>query len=118
MDYLQEGIHLRAYAQQDPLVEYQREAFDMFEALTASIREDFVQYIYRVELVRQDQQTQAPKVQRMKENRDDVVAGPAGGGGGGTAPGARRPPGKPNQAASAKNARNAPRPAGGGPQKQ
>ena len=43
MDYLQEGIHLRAYAQRDPLVEYQREAFDMFQALTASIREDFVQ---------------------------------------------------------------------------
>src|SRR5204862_3187067 len=63
MDYLQEGIHLRAYAQKDPLVEYQREAFDMFEALTASIREDFVQYIYRVELVRQEQQPQAPKVQ-------------------------------------------------------
>ena len=38
MDYLQEGIHLRAYAQQDPLTEYQREAFDMFEELTASIQ--------------------------------------------------------------------------------
>src|SRR5689334_4411785 len=82
MDYLQEGIHLRAYAQQDPLVEYQREAFDMFEALTASIRADFVQYIYRVELVRQEQQPQAPKVQRLKENRDEVVAGAAGEGGG------------------------------------
>ena len=43
MDYLQEGIHLRAYAQRDPLVEYQREAFEMFQALTASIQEDFVQ---------------------------------------------------------------------------
>ena len=58
MDYLQEGIHLRAYAQRDPLVEYQREAFSMFEALTASIQEDFVKYIYRVELVRQDEQPQ------------------------------------------------------------
>ena len=55
MDYLQEGIHLRAYAQRDPLTEYRREAFDMFEALTQSIRDDFVKYIYRVELVRQDQ---------------------------------------------------------------
>jgi preprotein translocase subunit SecA len=114
MDYLQEGIHLRAYAQQDPLVEYQREAFDMFEALTASIREDFVQYIYRVELVRQDQQTQAPKVQRMKENRDDVVAGAAGEGGDGTAAGASAQPGNPNQAISDKTPRNAPCPCGSG----
>jgi preprotein translocase subunit SecA len=55
MDYLQEGIHLRSYAQRDPLTEYQREAFTMFDDLTASIQEDFVKYIYRVELVRQDQ---------------------------------------------------------------
>ena len=34
MDYLQEGIHLRSYAQKDPLTEYQREAFDMFAELT------------------------------------------------------------------------------------
>ena len=52
MDYLQEGIHLRAYAQKDPLTEYQREAFDMFEELKDSIRDDFVRYIYRVEFVR------------------------------------------------------------------
>ncbi len=55
MDYLQEGIHLRAYAQKDPLTEYRREAYEMFEELTASIRDDFVRYIYRVELVRQDE---------------------------------------------------------------
>ena len=55
MDYLQEGIHLRAYAQKDPLTEYRREAFTMFEELTESIRQDFVRYIYRVELVRQDE---------------------------------------------------------------
>ena len=117
MDYLQEGIHLRAYAQQDPLVEYQREAFDMFEALTASIREDFVQYIYRVELVRQDQQPQAPKVQRLQENRDDVVSGAAGEGGGGSGGGgggASAQPGNPNQVISDKTPRNAPCPCGSG----
>jgi preprotein translocase subunit SecA len=113
MDYLQEGIHLRAYAQQDPLVEYQREAFDMFEALTASIRADFVQYIYRVELVRQEQQPQAPKVQRLKENRDDVVAGAAGEGGGERGGGGAQP-GNPNQAISDKTPRNAPCPCGSG----
>ena len=117
MDYLQEGIHLRAYAQQDPLVEYQREAFDMFEALTASIREDFVQYIYRVELVRQEQQPQAPKVQRLQENRDDVVSGAAGEGGGGSGGGgggASAQPGNPNQVISDKTPRNAPCPCGSG----
>ena len=55
MDYLQEGIHLRAYAQRDPLTEYRREAYMMFEELTESIQDDFVKYIYRVELVRQDE---------------------------------------------------------------
>src|SRR4029077_19177457 len=55
MDYLQEGIHLRAYTQQDPLTEYRREAYLMFEELTESIQDDFVRYIYRVELVRQDE---------------------------------------------------------------
>jgi preprotein translocase subunit SecA len=80
MDYLQEGIHLRAYAQRDPLVEYQREAFSMFEVLTASIQEDFVKYIYRVELVRHDEQPQAPRVQRLSENRDEVASGAGGAG--------------------------------------
>jgi preprotein translocase subunit SecA len=110
MDYLQEGIHLRAYAQRDPLVEYQREAFAMFEALTDSIREDFVKYIYRVELVRPEQQQQAPKVQRLQENRDEVASGA---GGAGEAPKAAQA-GNPNQVISDKTPRNAPCPCGSG----
>jgi preprotein translocase subunit SecA len=110
MDYLQEGIHLRAYAQRDPLVEYQREAFSMFEALTASVREDFVKYIYRVELVRQEQQPQAPKVQRVQENRDEVASGAAGAG---EAPKGTQA-GNPNQVISDKTPRNAPCPCGSG----
>jgi preprotein translocase subunit SecA len=112
MDYLQEGIHLRAYAQRDPLVEYQREAFAMFEALTASIQDDFVKYIYRVELVRQDQPQQpAPRVQRVQENRDAVAAGAAGAG---TSTGGAAQPGNPQQAISDKTPRNAPCPCGSG----
>jgi preprotein translocase subunit SecA len=110
MDYLQEGIHLRAYAQRDPLVEYQREAFAMFEALTDSIREDFVKYIYRVEFVRQEQQPQAPKVQRMQENREEVASGAAGAG---EAPKGVQA-GNPNQVISDKTPRNAPCPCGSG----
>jgi preprotein translocase subunit SecA len=46
MDYLQEGISLRAYAQRDPLVEYQREGFDMFAQMMDGIKEEAVGYLY------------------------------------------------------------------------
>jgi preprotein translocase subunit SecA len=111
MDYLQEGIHLRAYAQRDPLSEYRREAYDMFEALTESIREDFVKYIYRVELVKQEQP--APRVQRVQENRDEVASGAAGAGEAPQGMG-RRQGGNPQQAVSDKVPRNAPCPCGSG----
>ncbi len=113
MDYLQEGIHLRAYAQRDPLTEYQREAFMMFDELTASIQEDFVKYIYRVELVRQDQQPApaATRVQRMQENRDEVASGA---GGAGEVPREGGQAGNPQQAFSDKVPRNAPCPCGSG----
>jgi preprotein translocase subunit SecA len=55
MDYLQEGIGLRAYGQKDPLVEYQRDAYSMFEEMKQAIQNEFVQYIYRVQLVRPDE---------------------------------------------------------------
>ncbi len=42
MDYLREGINLRAMGQQDPLAEWQREGFDMFEAMMGQIQDDFV----------------------------------------------------------------------------
>ena len=50
MDYLQEGIQLRAYAQKDPLVEYQREGFDMFAAMLEAIKEDSVGYLFNLEI--------------------------------------------------------------------
>ena len=70
MDYLQEGIHLRAYGQRDPLTEYQREAFSMFEELTESIRDEFARYIYRVELVRNDA-PERPRPQQVAKNRTE-----------------------------------------------
>jgi preprotein translocase subunit SecA len=54
MDYLQEGIGLRAMAQRDPLVEYQREGFDMFLMMQETIKEDFARYVFHVEAVRDD----------------------------------------------------------------
>ena len=50
MDYLKEGIGLRAMAQRDPLVEYQREGFDMFQQMMGSIREEAVTYLFNVEV--------------------------------------------------------------------
>ncbi len=54
MDYLQEGINLRAMGQQDPLAEWQREGFDMFEAMTATVDEEFVRYVFHVQVITED----------------------------------------------------------------
>jgi len=54
MDYLREGINLRAMGQRDPLAEWQREGFDMFGAMMESVRDNFVQYVFRLEVVAQD----------------------------------------------------------------
>ncbi|MGV1007423.1 MAG: preprotein translocase subunit SecA [Dermatophilaceae bacterium] len=65
MDYLQEGIGLRAMAQRDPLVEYQREGFLLFEAMMDAIKEESVGYIFNIEV-----QVEGP--------RDAVAAAPVG----------------------------------------
>jgi len=53
MDHLKEGIGLRGYGQHDPLVEYKRESFDMFEAMMKRFREDTVRYLYLMQIVEQ-----------------------------------------------------------------
>jgi preprotein translocase subunit SecA len=50
MDYLQEGIGLRAYAQRDPLVEYQREGFDLFGSMMEGIKEESVGFLFNLEV--------------------------------------------------------------------
>ncbi len=50
MDYLREGIYLRAYSQRDPLVEYQREGFDMFTAMMDGIKEEAVGFLFNLEV--------------------------------------------------------------------
>ena len=108
MDYLQEGIYLRSYAQKDPITEYRREAFDMFEELTSTIQTEFVRYIYRVELVQPEQQQRRasqPKVNRVRESHGDE--GSAEGSG-------AVQESNPNQVISDKVPRNAPCPCGSG----
>ena len=50
MDDLRQGIRLRAYAQTDPVIEYKREGFDMFEAMTNAIKEEIVRRVFLVRL--------------------------------------------------------------------
>ncbi len=51
MDHLKEGIGLRGYGQHDPLVEYKRESFDMFEAMMKRFQEDTVRYLYLMQIL-------------------------------------------------------------------
>src|SRR6185295_15274027 len=65
LDHLKGGIGLRAYGQRDPLIEYKREAYTLFETLIREIREDFVLRLFRVQLDEESQrelrQRRAPK---------------------------------------------------------
>jgi preprotein translocase subunit SecA len=61
MDYLQEGIGLRAIGQRDPLVEYQREGFDMFVAMQDSIKREAVAYVFNASIqVAEEQEERRP----------------------------------------------------------
>jgi preprotein translocase subunit SecA len=76
MDYLQEGINLRAMGQKDPLTEWQREGFEMFGQMMKGIAQDFVKYVMHVQVVRQE--APAPVVQNVQQSSSDDM--PQGGG--------------------------------------
>jgi preprotein translocase subunit SecA len=85
MDYLQEGIGLRAMAQRDPLVEYQREGYDLFTAMMDAIKEELVGYLFNVEVQVEGDQvgakglTPAPApVQSLQYSAADVEPSAAG----------------------------------------
>ena len=86
MDYLQEGIGLRAMAQRDPLVEYQREGYDLFTAMMDAIKEELVGYLFNVEVQVEGDQvgakgltpTPAP-VQSLQYSGAEVEPSAAGG---------------------------------------
>jgi preprotein translocase subunit SecA len=54
MDHLKEGIGLRGYAQQDPLVAYKMESFDMFEAMMNRFHEDTARFLFRMQIIGPD----------------------------------------------------------------
>ena len=72
MDDLRQGIRLRAYAQTDPVIEYKREGFDMFEAMTNAIKEEIVRRVFLVRLRTNEE---------VKRERVAKITGEGGGGG-------------------------------------
>jgi len=71
MDYLQEGINLRAMGQKDPLSEWQREGYEMFGSMMKGIAQDFVRYVMHVQVVRNDAPQQI--VKNVQETKSEAV---------------------------------------------
>jgi preprotein translocase subunit SecA len=74
MDYLQEGIGLRAMAQRDPLVEYQREGFDMFAAMMDGIQEESVGFLFNLEVEVEEPAAAQPAVTIEAARQESVGA--------------------------------------------
>jgi preprotein translocase subunit SecA len=76
MDHLKEGIGLRGYAQQDPLVAYKRESYDMFEAMMLKFQEDTARFLFRMQIIGQDGQPldSAPRPNRAIPNAPPVAS--------------------------------------------
>jgi len=76
MDHLKEGIGLRGYAQKDPLVEYKRESYDMFEAMMLKFQEDTVRFLFRMQILGPDGQpvNAAPEVRRAVPKAPPVAS--------------------------------------------
>ena len=78
MDYLREGIYLRAYSQRDPLVEYQREGFDMFAAVMESIKEETVGFLFNLQVtVEEEDEGEEDEVLTVAPGLRSPVAGGA-----------------------------------------
>ena len=86
MDYLRQGIHLRGYAQKQPMQEYKRESFEMFTALLENIQHEVVRILARVE-VKAEEDVEAVETQRRQDtpmeyhhDKAPAIAGDAGAG--------------------------------------
>jgi preprotein translocase subunit SecA len=80
MDYLEEGIGFVAYGQKDPLVEFKRESHKMFSDMIYSIKEEVVEYMFKVRLTSESEQKRPPQsrapAQKGSASKDDDVATP------------------------------------------
>ena len=77
MDYLKEGIGLRAMAQRDPLVEYQREGYQLFQAMNEAIKDEVVGYMFNVEVKKPDETDESATTIEAGEGADGAVAAAA-----------------------------------------
>ena len=77
MDYLQEGIGLRAMAQRDPLVEYQKEGYELFAAMMESIKEEMVGYLFNVEVSVESDGVEAKGLQQNKPTQELKYTAPS-----------------------------------------
>ena len=74
MDHLREGIGLRGYGQHDPLVEYKRESFDMFEAMMERFEEETVRYLYLMQIIEAPRRAPQPALSPGDGNGDAAAA--------------------------------------------
>jgi preprotein translocase subunit SecA len=89
MDHLKEGIGLRGYGQHDPLVEYKKESFEMFEAMLQRFQEDTVRYLYLMQIIERPADTgvrSAPGSEPSGQAPDAGTPAQQGGGGNGNHP--------------------------------
>jgi len=98
MDHLKEGINLRAYGQQDPLVVYKRESFEMFQGMRERIETDIVRYLWLLEAQVVKEPARRPEADLTYSGGETSVAG-------------RKPTRKKK---GSKTGRNAPCPCGSG----
>src|SRR5690606_9911432 len=104
MDHLKEGIGLRGYGQRNPLIEYKKESFELFEDLMNRIEEDSIRFLFLLQPV--DQAKQAEQLERRRKRQQFVLANQGGGDGAAARQPVRRD--------TAKVGRNEPCPCGSG----
>jgi preprotein translocase subunit SecA len=78
MDYLRAGIHLRAMANRDPVVEYQREGYDMFMAMLDGIKEESVGFLFNLEVKTKEEQEAEAKAKQDEAEAAALIAAQEG----------------------------------------
>ena len=104
MDHLKEGIGLRGYGQRDPLVEYKKESFDLFEDLMNRIEEDTLRFLFLLQPV--EEEKQAEQIERKRRRAEFLMSQQTSGNGDGAQHQVKRD--------SSKVGRNDPCPCGSG----
>ncbi len=105
MDHLKEGIGLRGYGQRDPLTEYKKEAFEMFQEMVDHLKEVVLEQLFKVRIAREEAAptrvaaAPAPRWQESHGTGDDIAGGPSRAGAAGGAHRQRRQ-GRPQRSVS------------------